>query len=266
MMFSVKDKIALVTGGSRGLGLYAARGLLKAGAAKVYIASRSGSACENAANALNADRQISGKAVAIAGNFAKEEDIKRVFEFIEKDSGGKLDIVVANAGATWGAPFETHPGKAFDRVFDLNVKGVFLTIQAAAPLLERSGDTNDPARVIVVGSVTGLSISSNGGGGTYGYLASKAAVHHLAKSLAVELGPRSIAVNAIAPGFFPTKMADGLINLIGSETLAGINPRGRLGLPEDIEGMIVFLCSKAGAYVNGAVIPLDGGQHLVSKL
>ncbi|KAK9368796.1 hypothetical protein V1509DRAFT_622854 [Lipomyces kononenkoae] len=266
MMFSVKDKIALVTGGSRGLGLYAARGLLRAGAAKVYIASRSASACENAANALNKDPQISGKAVAIAGNFAKEEDIKRVFEFIAKDSGGKLDLVVANAGATWGAPFETHPSKAFDRVFDLNVKGVFLTIQAAEPLLARSGDKNDPARVIVIGSITGLSISSNGAGGTYGYLASKAAVHHLAKSLAVELAPRNITVNAIAPGFFPTKLANGLINMIGGETLAEINPRGRLGLPEDIEGMIVFLSSKPSAYVNGAVIPLDGGQHLVSKL
>ncbi|KAK9354077.1 hypothetical protein V1523DRAFT_408978 [Lipomyces doorenjongii] len=266
MMFSVKDKIALVTGGSRGLGFYAAHGLLAAGAAKVYISSRSGPACEKASNELNADPKISGQAVPIAGNFANVDDIKRVFEFIEKDSGGKLDIVVANAGATWGSPLETHPAQAFDRVFDLNVKGVFLTVQAAAPLLAQSGDAYDPARVIVVGSVAGLSITSNGGGGTYGYLASKAAVHHLAKSLAVELGPRNITVNVIAPGFFPTKMANGLIDMIGSETLAEINPRGRLGLPEDIEGILVYLCSKAGAYVNGAVIPLDGGQHLVSKL
>ncbi|KAJ8100441.1 hypothetical protein POJ06DRAFT_197090 [Lipomyces tetrasporus] len=265
-MFSVRDKIALVTGGSRGLGLYAAHGLLTAGATKVYISSRSGRACDEAAKELNGDPTISGKAVAIAGNFANPDEIKRVFEFIEKDSCGKLDIVVANAGATWGAPLESHPAQAFDRVFDLNVKGVFLTVQAAAPLLAQSGDASDPARVIVVGSITGLSVASNGGGGTYGYLASKAAVHHLARSLAVELGPRNITVNAIAPGFFPTKMSQGLINMVGGELLAEINPRGRLGLPEDIEGVIVYLCSKAGSYVNGAVIPLDGGQHLVSKM
>ncbi|KAK9466919.1 hypothetical protein V1512DRAFT_262656 [Lipomyces arxii] len=264
-MFTVNDKIVLVTGGSRGLGLYAAHALLVAGASQVYISSRKAIECDKSAKALNAIPGVKGKAIPIAGNFSTLDGVKTVMEFVKTNSGGKLDIVIANAGTTWGAPFEKHLPDMLDKVLDLNLKGVFYTIQQAASLLEATGTAADPARVIVVGSIIGLAVTG-GGTGTYGYLSSKAAVHHLSKALAVELGPRHINVNVIAPGFFPTKMGNGLINMIGTETLAEVNPTGRLGLPEDIEGAVLYLCSKAGAYINGVVLPIDGGQHLVSKL
>ncbi|KAK7205308.1 hypothetical protein BZA70DRAFT_299201 [Myxozyma melibiosi] len=263
--FSFTGKSALITGGSRGLGLSAAKGLMEAGASTVFITSRSEKACAEAVEFLNGLSGIKGKAIAVPGDFSKAEDIYRVKKVVQQTTD-RLNVVVANAGATWGAPFDTHPEKAFDRVLGLNVKGVFFTIQAFADMLEKAGTSEDPARAIVLGSVTGLMVSSNGGGGTYGYTASKAAVHHLAEVLAVELGPRNICVNALAPGFFRSKMANGLIDMIGDENLSEINPRGRLGFAEDIENMIVFLSGKASCYLNGAIIPLDGGLHLVSKL
>jgi len=265
-MFSVKNKVALVTGGSRGIGLDIARGLLENGAAKVYISSRSEAACKEAVSDLQSSLKSDGKAVAIACNFSDHKDVKRLFNFISEDSSGVLNIVIANAGTTWGAPLEKHPPEAFDKVFGLNVKGVFMTIQGAAGMLEHSGSAEDPSRVVIVGSIAGLSVGSLGSAGTYGYFASKAAVHHLAKSLGVELGPRNITVNAIAPGFIKTKMSDGLIRLLGEDNISEVNPRGRMALPKDIEASIIYLCSSAGSYINGIILPIDGGMHLVSKL
>ncbi|KAK9447812.1 uncharacterized protein V1518DRAFT_76622 [Limtongia smithiae] len=266
MRFDVDGKNALVTGGSRGLGLVAAKALLENGAAKVYISSRSASACEDAAKELSSLRGISGRAVPVAGDFSNPDAIKKVLSTVAADCGGKLHIVIANAGASWGQKLETHPASAFDKVVDLNLRGVFLTIQASVGMLQTAGTPEDPARVIVIGSVLGIMTAENGGGsGTYGYIASKAAVHHLARTLAVELGPRNITVNTIAPGFFPTKMTRGMLRGVG-EHMAESNPRQRLGEDEDLAGLVVYLCSRPAGYVNGTVITLDGGMHLVGKL
>ncbi|KAK9463158.1 uncharacterized protein V1516DRAFT_672124 [Lipomyces oligophaga] len=264
--FTVKGKIAFVSGGGRGLGLTATKALLENGAAKVYISSRNAAACAQAVKDLNSMPGISGTVISIPADFTKLDQIKNVFGQISSENNGRLDIVIANAGATWGSQIDSHPPEAFDRVFNLNLKGVFLTIQQALPLLEKSGSATDPSRVLIIGSITGIMTASGGGGGTYGYSISKAAVHHLTRLLSVELGPRNITVNAIAPGFFPSKMADGLISAVGKDNLSEANPRGRLGEPEDLESLTVFLCSKASSYINGTIIPLDGGFHLVSKL
>jgi NAD(P)-dependent dehydrogenase (short-subunit alcohol dehydrogenase family) len=263
--FSLNGKVALVTGGSRGLGLYMAEGILEAGASKVYISSRKAAACEEAVKELNSFAQskgLKGRAVSIPADLGVRKGVEHLFsEYSKLESG--LDILIANAGATWGEDLATHPDSAFGKVMDLNVRGVFSSIQLFAPLLEKSGTPQDPSRVVVTGSVAG--IRSGMSGGTYGYLASKAAVHHLSKSLAVELGPRNITVNILAPGFFPTKMANGLLEVLGDE-MTTTNPRRRLGVKEDIIGATIYLCSPAGNYINGTVLPIDGGAHLSSRL
>jgi NAD(P)-dependent dehydrogenase (short-subunit alcohol dehydrogenase family) len=172
-----------------------------------------------------------------------------------------VDVLFANAGATWGEKFDTHPDEAFAKVMDLNVKSVFSTIRLFAPLLQKNASIEDPSRVIITASVAGIGIGTLGDNATFGYSASKAAVIHLTKNLAVELGPRGILVNAIAPGFFPSKMSQGLMALTGGQqALAKRNPSRRLGVPEDIAGTVVFLASRAGAHCNGAVITIDGGE------
>lgn len=178
----------------------------------------------------------------------------------------RVDILFANAGATWGEAFDTHPDAAFGKVFDLNVKGVFNTIRLFAPLLQKAATAGgkskeaDPSRVLITASVAGLGLGTLGKQGTYGYSASKAAVIHLGRNLAVELGPRGITVNSICPGFFPTKMSSGLMELSGGvDKLGAGNPMGRLGRPEDIAGIVVYLCSRASSHVNGEAIAVDGG-------
>lgn len=171
-----------------------------------------------------------------------------------------VDILLANAGATWGEPFDTHPDGAFGKVLDLNIKAVFNTIRLFAPLLQARATLEDPSRVLITASVAGLGIGSLGKQATFGYSASKAGVIHLGRNLAVELGPRHITVNSICPGFFPTKMSTGLLELSGGQKkFADANPLLRLGRPEDIAGMVVYLCSRAGSYVNGEAIAVDGG-------
>ena len=173
-----------------------------------------------------------------------------------------VDILVANAGASWGAPFDSHPDSAMAKVLDLNVRGVFNCVREFAPLLSARATGDDPARVVVTASVAGLGVGTLGANGTYGYAASKAAAISLVRNLGVELGPRHIAVNAIAPGFFPSKMANGLLELTGgAEASAAANPMRRLGRPEDIAGAVVYLCSRAGAHVNAATLVIDGGAH-----
>lgn len=171
-----------------------------------------------------------------------------------------VDILLANAGATWGEAFDTHPDSAFAKVMDLNVRAVFNTVRLFAPLLQKRASVSDPSRVVITSSVAGLGVGTLGAQGTYGYSASKAGVLHLGRNLALELGPRHITVNSICPGFFPTKMSNGLMEMSGGvEKLAAANPMGRLGKPEDIAGAIVYLCSRAGSHVNGDAIEIDGG-------
>jgi NAD(P)-dependent dehydrogenase (short-subunit alcohol dehydrogenase family) len=171
-----------------------------------------------------------------------------------------VDILLANAGATWGEAFDTHPDSAFGKVMDLNVRAVFNTVRLFAPLLQKRAGVADPSRVIITASVAGLGLGTLGEHGTYGYSASKAAAVHLGRNLAVELGPRGITVNSICPGFFPSKMSNGLLAMTGGADAIGKgNPMRRLGIPEDIAGVVVYLSSRAGSYVNGAAIEIDGG-------
>jgi len=263
-IFSLEGKVAVVTGGSRGLGLNVASGFMQAGCSKVYITSRKAKACEEAVAALNAlpNKRPGAVAISVPADSSKVSEIERLAAEVAKTTD-HVDILFANAGATWGAPFETHPESAFSKVMDLNVKSVFYTVQKFEPLLKKRASTENPSRIIVTASVAGLGVGTLGENATYAYSASKAAVIHLAKNLAVELGPRGIVTNAVAPGFYPTKMASGLMELQGGQAaLAAEVPNKRLGQPEDIAGLVVFLSSRAASHINGAVITTDGGSLL----
>ncbi|KAB8229814.1 oxidoreductase, short-chain dehydrogenase/reductase family [Aspergillus alliaceus] len=267
-IFSLEGKVAVVTGGSRGLGLHAASGLLQAGCSKVYIASRKAQACNEAVAALNAlpNKRPGAQAISVPADNSKISELDRLVEEVKKTTD-HVDILFANAGATWGEKFDTHPEKMFSKVMDLNVKSVFYLVQKFAPLLTVKATRDEPSRVIVTGSIAGLGVGTIGDNATFSYSASKAAVIHLTKNLAVDLGPRHILCNAIAPGFFPSKMADGLISLQGGlKSLEEQSPNKRLGRPEDIAGLVVFLGSRASSHLNGAVIATDGGSHLKGKL
>ncbi|KAJ5490983.1 Rhamnolipids biosynthesis 3-oxoacyl- reductase [Penicillium diatomitis] len=267
-IFSLEGKVAVVTGGSRGLGLHAASGLLQAGCSKVYITSRKKNACDEAVAALNAlpNKRPGAQAISVPADSSRVEEIERLAAEISKTTD-HVDILFANAGATWGEKFDTHPDKMFSKVMDLNVKSVFYTIQKLAPLLQAKATLEDPSRVIITASVAGIGIGSVGENATPSYSASKAAAIHLAKNLAVELGPRHILTNAIAPGFYPSKMASGLINAKGGmKQMEEYSPNGRLGRPEDIAGLVVFLGSRAASHLNGAVIATDGGAVLKGRL
>ncbi|KAI1310159.1 hypothetical protein F5Y03DRAFT_51402 [Xylaria venustula] len=260
-LFSLKGKVAVVTGGSRGLGLNAASAFLQAGCAKVFITSRKAKACEAAVAQLNKlpNLQPGAHAISVPADSATVQGIESLVAQVSQHTE-HVDILFANAGATWGEQFDTHPDSAFSKVMDLNVKSVFVTVQKFASLLQKRATLDDPSRVIITASTAALGVGSLGTQATFGYSASKAAVLHLGRNLAVELGPRHILVNSICPGFFPTKMANGLLELTGGlEKHARSNPSRRLGRPEDIAGVVVYLASRAGAHVNAAAIEIDGG-------
>lgn len=258
-LFTVKGKVALITGGSSGLGLNMAHALVRNGC-KVYISSRKQAQCDAAVKELSEF----GDAVAIACDASKKSDLDKLAAFLTEREGGRgVHFCIANAGATWGEGIDTHPESAFSKVMDLNVKSVFYTVQVMLPLLQKAGTKADPARVITTGSVAGLRVSS---AAVLPYSTSKAAVHHLIRNLSVALAGRNITANAISPGMFPSKMTRGTLK--DSQTFAGLienNPLGRLGLPQDIMGVCLFLCSPAGAYCNGVIIPLDGAAYMVGS-
>jgi NAD(P)-dependent dehydrogenase (short-subunit alcohol dehydrogenase family) len=251
-LFDLGGKVAVVTGGSRGIGLMIARGLLQAGAERVYISSRKADACAEAQKELSEY----GDAVAIPADLSNEPECQRLAAEIA-DREPKVHILVNNAGATWGAPFEEFPAAAWDRVIDVNVKAPFFLTSALMPLLLAAATDDDPARVINIGSIDGLHVNPMP---HYPYSASKAGIHHLTRVLAREFGPKRITVNAVAPGPFESKMmAFALDNPETKAAIAAGNPLGRIGRPDDMAGVAVFLSSRAGSYVNGAVIPVDGG-------
>jgi NAD(P)-dependent dehydrogenase (short-subunit alcohol dehydrogenase family) len=251
-LFSIAGKTALVTGGSRGIGLMIARGFVEAGA-KVYISSRKAEVCDEVAAELS---EI-GEAVAIPANLSTEDECRRLAEAIaERESS--LDILVNNAGATWGAPIEEFDEAAWERVLALNVKGVFHLTKFLLPLLRAAGTADEPARVINVGSVDGLHVP---GLETYSYSSSKAAVHQLTRHLAKRLAPE-ITVNAIAPGPFESKMMAATLAAAGDAIAAAV-PLRRIGRPDDMAGTAIFLSSRAGAYITGTIIPVGGGLATV---
>lgn len=218
--------------------------------------------------ALNAlpTKRPNAQAISVPADNSRMDELDRLVAEVKKTTD-HVDILFANAGATWGEKFETHPEGAFSKVMDLNVKSVFYLVQKFAPLLTAKASPADPSRVIITGSVAGLGVGSLGENATFSYSASKAAVIHLAKNLALELGPRGVLTNAIAPGFFPSKMASGLIEKQGGmKALEDQSPNGRLGKAEDIAGTVVYLGSRAGSHLNGAVVVLDGGSILKGRL
>lgn len=257
-LFSLSGKVALITGGSRGIGRMMAAGLLQAGAS-VYISARKQEVCERTARELSA----LGRCVPLPADVARPGGRAALVDAFRARED-RLHVLINNAGAAWGAPYAEYPESAWDKVLALNTKAPFLLTRDLTPLLERAATPADPARVINVGSIDGLHVPQLFEAGTFAYSASKAAVHHLTRTLAIELGPRNITVNAVAPGFFESKMTAGVMRMHGSDIVAAC-PLGRIGRPEDMAGIAIYLASRAGAYTNGAVIPVDGGTWLTRR-
>jgi len=257
-LFSLEGKTALVTGGATGIGRMAAEALVSAGA-RVLIVSRKGDACAAAADEINR-LQHPGTAEGFSGDVGSQEGIDALVGEIEARCPDGLHILMNNAGRTWGAPLGRFPYLAWNKVMSLNVTGVFHLTQALLPLLRKTASMDDPARVVNLASVMGeVPI----GDGAYSYSASKAAVIHMTKILAVELAGEFITVNALAPGPFLSKMT---AFAVGEEDkaakVAGDVPLKRLGRKEDIGGCMLFLCGPGGGYVTGAVIPVSGGINV----
>lgn len=256
-LFSVAGKTALVTGAATGIGRMAATGLVQAGA-KVLIASRKGEDCARVAEEIN-KLGAAGSAEGFAGDVSSEEGIAALVDAI-KSRTDKLHILINNAGVTWGEPLETFPYKAWVKVLGVNVTGLFHLTRELLPLLDAAASDADPARIINLGSVMGTQAMADG---AYSYTASKAAVHHLTRTLAGEFAGRRITVNAFAPGPFQSRMTafatgtDEQAEFVGSRV-----PLGRIGTPDDIAAATLFLCGPGGAYVTGAILPLDGGQSI----
>jgi NAD(P)-dependent dehydrogenase (short-subunit alcohol dehydrogenase family) len=251
-LFDVSGKTALVTGGSRGIGLMIARGLVQAGA-RVVVSSRKRADVEGAA----AELAGLGDCVAIPGDISTPEGAAELARASSEHFGGSLDILVNNAGAVWGAPLEEFPPAGWEKVLSTNVEGIFHLTVALLPALRAGAERAAPARVINIGSIDGLRTPSVE---NYSYSASKAAVHMLTRHLAKRLASEQITVNAIAPGPFESKMmAWALDDPASRAAIEGEVPLGRIGSPDDVAGLTIMLASRAGAYLTGTVIPLDGG-------
>ena len=249
-LFRLDDKTAIVTGGGRGLGEYMAHALSDVGA-NVVLCSRKLEACEGVKQDIEAK---GGKAIALACDITKPEEVQRVVEAAQ-NTFGAIDILVNNSGATWGAPAEDMPLEQFERVVDINVKGTFIMSQAVGRTMIARGKGGT---IVNIASVAGLS----GGNPDYiqavGYHVSKGAVVNMTRDLATSWAQYGINVNAIAPGWFPTKMSRGLLSKYEDKMVAAI-PLHRVGGPDDIKGVIVFLASPAAAYITGQIIVVDGG-------
>jgi NAD(P)-dependent dehydrogenase (short-subunit alcohol dehydrogenase family) len=248
-LFSVEGKTAVVTGGSRGIGLMIARGLVEGGG-RVYVSSRKAEVCQQVAEELSRV----GECLALPADLSGEQECLRLAGEVGRREE-RVHVLVNNAGATWGAPLEAYPAAAWDKLLDLNLKAPFFLTRAMLPLLEAAAAPGDPARVVNVGSIDGLRVPPMP---TYAYSASKAGLHHLTRVLARELGPRGITVNAIAPGPFESKMMAETLRRFGDE-IAAAAPLGRIGRPDDLVGAALFLAGRAGGYVTGAELPVDGG-------
>jgi len=248
-LFSVEGKTALVTGGSRGIGLMIARGFVESGA-KTYISSRNADVCDQVASELSQ----SGTCISVPADLGSEAGCRALADDIASREE-RLHVLVNNAGANWGAPLAEYPDAGWGKVMDLNVRAVFHLTRMLVPLLEKAASDDDPARVINIGSIDGLQAPMLE---TYAYSASKAAVHHLTRTLAHRLAPQRITVNAIAPGPFESKMMAATLERFGDQIRASC-PLGRIGRPEDMAGAAIYLASRAGAFLTGAVIPVDGG-------
>jgi len=248
-LFSIEGKVALVTGGSRGIGAMIAQGLVENGV-KTYITARNAEELQATAKTLSA----LGECIAIPADLSTMEGVSALAEVINAQEKA-VHILVNNAGTNWEAKIDEFPESGWDKAFNLNVKSMFFLTQKLLPALRNAGTDIDPARVLNIGSIHGI---LNPGASTYSYSSSKAAVHHLTKHLGSELTQQHVNVNAIAPGLFPSKMTASLLPF--EKEMAEKIPAKRLGNPEDIAGTVIYLCSRASAYVTGHTLVLDGGM------
>jgi NAD(P)-dependent dehydrogenase (short-subunit alcohol dehydrogenase family) len=248
-LFNVRGKTVLVTGGSRGIGEMIARGFVENGA-KVYISSRKSEACTRVAAELGK----TGLCVAVPADVSTLAGIDRLVADISSREDG-LDVLVNNAGAAWGAPIDDYPESGWDKVVDLNLKTPFFLTQKFLPLLRTSATSEEPARIINIASINGIAPPELE---TYAYSSSKAGCLMLTRHLAKRLATEHILVNAIAPGPFPSQMMAETLERHGKEIRASI-PLRRIGKPQDIAGVAIFLSSQASAFLTGAIIPCDGG-------
>jgi len=249
-LFSVEGKSVVITGGSRGIGEMIARGYVENGA-RVYISSRKAEVCDRLAEELSEY----GSCTALPFDLSKMDGITGLAAAVAEREP-KLDVLINNAGATWGAPIDDYPEDGWDKTVDLNVKSVFFLTQKLLPQLRAAASADNPARVINIASVNGIEPP---GLETYAYSTSKAGCIMLTRHLAKRLASEHILVNAIAPGPFPSQMMAATLARAG-DVIASANPRGRIGQPEDIAGVAIFLGSRASAYTTGATIPCDGGS------
>ena len=254
-LFNVEGKVALVTGGSRGIGAMIAEGFVKNGV-KTYISSRKSEQCNNKADELSKF----GECISIPADLTDMNEMDKLVNHI-KENEKQFNFLINNAGAAWGASFDDFPENGWDKVMDTNVKSVFFLTQKLAKILEQSGNNSDPSRVINVGSIDGIGIPR---AETYSYPASKAAVHQLTRVLANRLAHRNININAIAPGPFQSNMMAHTLEEYGEQIKSSV-PRGRIGIPEDMAGTAIFLCSKASSYITGSIIPVDGGSLIARR-
>jgi len=264
-LFNVKDKVILVTGGAKGLGLMISTAFVANGA-RVYISSRDSAACTATATSLTTLGP--GTAIALPADLSSASECARLATELSSREKA-LHVLVNNSGANWGESYDAFPDAAWTKVLTLNLQRVFTLTQALTPLLEAAGQASkegdivtDPGRVIHIGSIDGIRVPTLS---TFAYSASKAGLHHLSRHLAVELGPRGITSNTLACGPFPSKMMAATLQNFGDE-IKGANPLGRIGMPQDAGGACLFLASKASAFVNGATLTLDGGVSLMAKI
>jgi len=255
-LFDVSGKVAIVTGGSRGIGEMIAEGLVRNGV-RTYITARKAEACDATAARL----AEFGECISLPADMASAEGLASfVEEFTSRED--KLHILCNNAGAAWGAPIGEFPEMGFDKVLNINVKAPYMLTQALLEPLSAAATAEDPGRVIMTGSIDGIRVPV---GDNFSYSASKAGIHMLARHMAKFLIDRNITVNCIAPGPFMSKMMGYMLDDPKSRgAIERSNPRGRIGSPEDVAGTVIWLSSRAGAYINGATIPVDGGIAMLN--
>jgi len=248
-LFSLSGRCALVTGGSRGIGRMIAAGFLRAGCRAVYISSRKADACEATARELSA----LGTCVSLPADVSDAQGVQAlVAAYGERESA--LDILVNNAGAAWGESFDTFPEKGCDKVVNLNLKTPFFLTQALAGPLRKAATADRPAKVINIASIDGISVNPQE---TYSYAASKAGLIQLTRRMALRLAPEHIVVSAIAPGAFASEMNRAARD--HAEEVRKRIPSGRIGLDDDMAGAAIYLASRAGDYVVGSTLVVDGG-------